>query len=228
MSDYELTFLVDPATLSDDVIDQLYDQYDCLAGGRPHGGAAFVTLTVPAPDAMSAVRSGWGVLHGLGLCVLDLDRDLVDVAEIARRTNTTRQTVHNWIKGARRGNFPRRFTDAGNGLWLWGEVHAWALDQGVAVEDPAMSYPGRDDHDEASTLVRNGWDSPHRAPRRERPSRRPGWAGVDLAERLFEQQSSGPIKIFLTAETDFRHEYTATVRRVLRDRSARQQRDVHA
>lgn len=159
MTDYEITYLVDPETLTEDVVDDLYDTYDCLAGGRPHG-RAFVTLTVAASNAEAAIKDGLGTLQQHGLRVVDVDRDLVDVAEIARRTNTSRQTVHNWINGARREGFPPVFTDAGKGLWLWGEVQQWAIDQAVHIEDPDMRYPSRSDHDQASFHVRHGWGRP--------------------------------------------------------------------
>ena len=230
MKSFELTFLVDPETLTDDVIDALYDQYDCLAGGRPHSSTAFVTLTITGVDAMQAVRSGWGALCAQGLRVLDVDRDLVDVAEIAARTGTSRQAVHHWIKGTRRDGFPQPFTDAGRGLWLWAEVHSWAQRNSIAVEDPDMAYPSRDDHDEASLLVRNGWDDGrHRGRRRVRNLRRTGRdAGTEFYERLLDEQSHGSFAFHFAVESQFRHEYTTMVDQLLRERSNRPGRRQHA
>lgn len=206
MFDYEITFLVDPETLTDAAIDALYDAHDCLAGGRPHGGS-FVTLTVDARNAEAAINSGWMTLRQHGLRVLDVDRDLVDVAEIATRTNSTRQAVHNWINGARRDGFPPVFTDAGKGLWLWGEVQAWALEQGIHVEDADMRYPSRDDHDRGSLLVRNHWDATLRPGlHTKRPGSRSTHRGTeweDLFVAVLHATQEQSVDII-----DHRHQYT--------------------
>jgi len=154
---YELTFIVDSTCLTDDAIDTLYDKYDCFAGGIPHTNEAFVTITVPGADGMEAVRVGTGWLDVAGITVRDLRRELVDAPEIAVRTRKSRQAVHQWISGARREGFPAPFSEASGGIWLWGEVHAWALNLGITVEDPDVVYPTRDEHDMASLQLRSGW-----------------------------------------------------------------------
>lgn len=219
MNDYELTYLVDPETLTDTAIDTLYDAHDCLAGGRHHGGA-FVTLTVEARNAEAAINSGWMTLQQHGLRVLDVDRDLVDVTEIATRTNSTRQAVHNWINGARRDGFPPVFTDAGKGLWLWGEVQAWALEQGIHVEDADMRYPSRDDHDRGSLLVRNHWDTTLRPGHTEARSARhdPDLEHLFLAVFSTTQQQHG------VEAVDNRHEYSPFIEHLNRERAHRRKK----
>lgn len=163
MKDCELTFLVHAECLTDEAIDRLGADLDVVCGETAYGDG-FVTLTWSADSALEAVRSASRALEAdYGVRIIELGRDLVNQAEIAVRTGTTRQAVHHWIRGVRRkGGFPRPF-DPTNGLWLWGEVHDWALQNGLALDDADMAYPTRAEHDAAAVELRSGAERPEAA-----------------------------------------------------------------
>lgn len=158
MPSYELKFIVDSDTLTDEVVDQLGENEDTLCGGTGYGDS-FVIITTSGGSARDAIRDARTRLQGLGLTVRDLQRDLVTASQIAERTGQTRQAVHHWIRGTRRGaDFPRPF-DPTNGLWFWGEVQQWAIEKGVPVDDGDVAYPSRIDHDRASLAIAGGGDA---------------------------------------------------------------------
>lgn len=163
MPEFELKFIVEASTLTDAVVDVLGESEDVLCGGTGFGDS-FVTITIAAPTARHAIADAHRRLRAQGLEVVCLQRDLVSGSEIAARTGQSRQGVHLWTTGKRRTGFPSPF-DPVNALWLWGEVHSWALRNGVTVEDPDMTYPTREEHDWAGlALSGRGGDVgvPHR------------------------------------------------------------------
>lgn len=160
MPSYELKYIVDTETLTDVVVDELGETEDVLCGGTGYGDS-FVIITEVGQSALDAIRRACVKLQVAGLVIRDLQRDLVTASQIAQRTSQTRQAVHHWIRGARRGgDFPAPF-DPTNGLWLWGEVQRWAIDKHIPVDDSGLSYPSRADHDRASLSIACGWDAHH-------------------------------------------------------------------
>lgn len=157
MGSYELKFVVESDCLTDQVIDNLGESQDVVCGQTGYGDG-FVIITAEAESARAAIRSACTLLQvDFGIRIIELQRDLVGMAEIAARTKQTRQSVHHWISGKRRGGeFPRPF-DPTNSLWLWSEVRDWAVGQGIETDDPGMSYPSRSDHDWASVAISSGW-----------------------------------------------------------------------
>lgn len=151
MGGYELKFIVDALTLTDETVDALGATEDVLCGGTGYGDG-FVTITAAAESAREAVQVALAKLRLVGLRVFSLQRDLVSISAIAERTGATRQGVHHWVRGNRRSAFPAPF-DPVNGLWLWGEVQRWALAEGIAVDDADVRYPSRGDHDWAGLLI---------------------------------------------------------------------------
>lgn len=152
----ELKFIVDTATLTDAVVDGLGETEDVLCGGTGYGDS-FVIITEEGESAHDAIRRACVKLQVNGLIVRDLQRDLVTASQIAQRTGLTRQAVHHWMRGTRRGGaFPSPF-DPTNGLWLWGEVQRWAMDTGMPVDDAGVRYPSRADHDRAGMSIDCGW-----------------------------------------------------------------------
>ncbi|WP_409482809.1 helix-turn-helix transcriptional regulator [Arsenicicoccus dermatophilus] len=150
---YEITFLVDG--LTDDCIDSLYDDCDCLAGDD-FEGREFITMTCPGPDAFSAAKTATTRLQCIGLTVLTTLPDLVTRSEIADRTKKSRQTVANWVNGKRGPNFPAAMASSGGGIWLWGEVHRWLTDNDKPVRDRDLSYPTWEEHERINAYLRMG------------------------------------------------------------------------
>lgn len=158
MGNYELTFHITP--LSDGLVDDLYDAFDCLVG-TDHAGQGYITVTAPGEDAVHAAKTmATQLVARFGLTVLRTQHDLVDRQEIADRLGLTRQAVGAWVRGERGTDFPSAFNEVSGGVWLWHDVRAWAIANGRPIPDPEVDYPSRDDHDTINGYLVNKCVSP--------------------------------------------------------------------
>jgi hypothetical protein len=140
MSEYELTFIVDPMT--DQLEVAVLDHFDCILGDT-HTGDAFITLTAVGDDGFHAAKNAHMELLGLGVRIDRLEYDLADRAELADRLGATPQAIGNYIRGTRHAAspFPRAFNEVRGGVWLWADVVEWArrvlkVDPGEGLEFP--------------------------------------------------------------------------------------------
>lgn len=155
MANYELIFDVDE--LTDEAIDEIYDRYDAIVAG--HGDRVLLTVTVPGTNAVSAAQSAVRDLETIdGVTVGSCYEDLVSKTDIGRRIGVSPQAVGQWIRGDRHRAhvFPKPYNLVSGGVWLWGEVDAWARRVGLTNSD--LEYPCQDDYVEI-----NRWIKEHRA-----------------------------------------------------------------
>jgi hypothetical protein len=141
MTEYELTFIVDP--MDERVENSVMDTFDCIVGGT-HTGDEFITMTALGDDGFHAATNAHMELMALGVQVERLEYDLADRKAIAERLDTTKQAVGNYIRGVRQASnpFPGAFNETGP-VWLWADVVEWA--RRVLDVDPAsgMAFPNR-------------------------------------------------------------------------------------
>jgi len=110
---------------------------DALLGSR--GGVVFLDFDREAPSFFAAVVSAVADVGGAGLG-LRVDRvepdDLVTAAEIARRTERTRESIRLLMEGDRGpGGFPAPVANLTrrSPIWRWTDVAAW-FDEWEGVE----------------------------------------------------------------------------------------------
>ncbi|MCY2987075.1 MAG: hypothetical protein NTY19_04305 [Planctomycetota bacterium] len=103
-------------------------------------GRIFLTFSREAPSLKNAVISAIGDVRkaNIGAGVMRVDScNLVTQTDIARRIDQTRQSVHQYVTGARGpGNFPPPACEITEGapLWLWCEVAHWLWENGLISE----------------------------------------------------------------------------------------------
>ena len=104
-------------------------------------GEWHVTVYQEGPSARDAAMAAIEALEKLEFSVRRVDRDLVDIPEIALRLGRKRQNVHQFVTGARRAAFPLPFAYlGGKRVWMWSEIAAWARDELAFVEEPGLDY----------------------------------------------------------------------------------------
>lgn len=134
--EFEFRFVVEGASVEDSNLVELLDQnYDAMLFCG--GGLDLLDIAAEGDDAVTAAID---LARSLSrdfprMKLLYLHRDLVGVPEIADRTRVTRQTVHLWINGSRRGEFspfpaPEGVTGRTK-VWLWSEVNEWLSQHGL-------------------------------------------------------------------------------------------------
>lgn len=123
---FELTI---SGALTDDCLDALVDAGCNDATFSTKGDLTFADFTREAPTMLDAIVSAIAAVESVdGPEVLHVDPDeLVWASEIAERTDRTRQSVDQLIKGQRGpGGFPPPASHATrNPLWRWSEVETW-------------------------------------------------------------------------------------------------------
>ncbi|MGW5072710.1 hypothetical protein [Rhodococcus sp. NPDC004095] len=143
MCAYRYSFVtgVLPVRVEDRVRDEL--------GGviADHGPLQVVTASGTGYRGYAAGIDLVARLSELGVDVERTQPDLVDRRLIAQRAGCTRQAVALWVNGQRHQGdpFPLPFNLTLGQTWLWGEVQAWLVRRGVAVDD-TVAIPTMRDH----------------------------------------------------------------------------------
>ena len=88
---------------------------------------------------------------------LYLDRDLVGITEIAKRTGRTRQNVSQWVTAERHSGIAHQFPKAEGvvgraRVWLWAEVDAWLRQLGLGDNIPG---PTRGEMTDIDYMIRH-------------------------------------------------------------------------
>lgn len=156
MNEFELTYIVEP--ISEDVLERLMDEEDCLTGMN-HSGQSYIIITAVGGNAVTAGKNMHLNLIGRGIDVTHVEYDLVSRSEIARRLDKTPQAVGNWIRRDRptREEFPSMFSEVGGGIWLWSDVVDWARRAIKVDADPGLRFPGRADIEEINVCIRKNY-----------------------------------------------------------------------
>jgi hypothetical protein len=142
MAMYVLRVRASGRDLDDALATEFYGAFDGLVS-MAHG-ALLITVFLDEDDLIRQARQ-WleAVEQRLNVVVEAVDRDLVNVADIARRVGRTRQAVQLWVTGKRGpGSFPVPVgAPGGSRVWAWADVEAW-LDRGaVAAPDAERPLP---------------------------------------------------------------------------------------
>ncbi len=106
-----------------------------------------MTVSAEGSSAFEAAQSAVANLEQLGVHVQHTSEDLVTRRDIAERLGLTAQAVGLWVRGERHAEdpFPESFNSVAGGVWLWGDVTAWAHRHGLDVEQD-VHFPSREDH----------------------------------------------------------------------------------
>lgn len=136
MTTYALRFRAPGRRIDDDLATRFYDAFE---GALTEAcGSLVVTVYVESDDVVAAAQQAVGdVEQVLGIDVEAIDLDLVGVADIARRTGRTRQSVQQLVDGSRGGgDFPPAIgAPGGSRVWSWASVDAWLRKRGDDVDD---------------------------------------------------------------------------------------------
>lgn len=127
MNVFDVQLLVDE--VPEGIVDEIIDTFEGTTG-HDHTGSAFVNGFVEAPTFLDAVESFSRWLEERGCVPQRVDLDLATRGDIARRLGATRQAAANWAAGRRGAGFPTPFNPVSGGVWLWGDVVAWAIEHG--------------------------------------------------------------------------------------------------
>jgi hypothetical protein len=115
--------------LNDDLLDALVEAGCDDATFSTKGHLTFASFDRDAPILLAAIISAIRDIESVDtLRVIQVDPDeLVWASEIAERTNRSRQSIDQLVKGHRGpGNFPAPASHSTrNPLWHWPEVDAW-------------------------------------------------------------------------------------------------------
>jgi len=137
MNKYTFTILLDRAP-TDDESDALYDAG--LDGNVIQGnGCGSFMVTQPAETLDEAILAVIDCLRELGLMPVGIENDdLVNIADIARRTGRTHESVRLLAAGKRGlGGFPAPVTGE---LYSWEQVRRWFTD----YEGASPAYDAED------------------------------------------------------------------------------------
>lgn len=148
---FDVQLLVD--AVPEGLDDQLIDELDGMSG-RNHSGRSFVSGVIEGATYIDALGSFARWLEERGCSPRGIDIDLATRSDIAARLGVTRQAAANWVSG-RRGSdqFPTSYNPVAGGVWLWGEVVAWAIRHGKMDADTPLP-PTRSDILDGECLLR--------------------------------------------------------------------------
>lgn len=111
-----------------------YVPYDASAGST--NGVVSIDIECDSLDPIDSVARVDEDLKSIGVTIVRIDLDLVNLPDIAERADSTRETVRLWSIGARRSNFPAPFTVAGaSKLWAWVDVYDWLIENRLNINE---------------------------------------------------------------------------------------------
>ena len=117
-----------------------YLPYDASVGST--NGVVSIDVECDSLEPIESIARVNEDLESIGVTIVRIDLDLVNLSDIAERTETTRETVRLWSTGARRGNFPTPFTVAGaSKLWAWVDVYDWLVENSLNINEFYKSPP---------------------------------------------------------------------------------------
>lgn len=128
--DFRLVCGPEPDLQADEVIDELYEAGFADSTIASGDGVQIIDVHRDAPTLADALLSAITALRAVAdVAILRVEPDeLVTMAEIARRTGRTRESVRLLVTGARGpGGFPAPAaeTDERYRLWRWADVAEW-------------------------------------------------------------------------------------------------------
>jgi hypothetical protein len=130
--EFTLIFELEGNDLTDDVLESFYEAGAADATIGRSSGVFFAGFSRAAEDLLEAVISAIQTIEGAGVgaTVVRVEPDdLVTIADIARRTGRTNESIRLLIHGDRGpGGFPAPSTRIGSGrsrVWRWADVAEW-------------------------------------------------------------------------------------------------------
>lgn len=128
--------------LTEEMVDAIFEAGCDDATPSLRSGRVFLKFTRRAPSLKDAVIEAICQVRraNIGATVLHVDDcNLVTPSDIARKTQRSRQRVHQWIQEAS-GSFPAPVCDLGeeHPLWAWCEVSQWLWERGFINERMAQ------------------------------------------------------------------------------------------
>ena len=130
MTVYEFAFVVEGFDDEDEeLLDQLYDEVELVATTTTLG-RTLLTFVVDADSPETALKQTLYALQTTapGLRVTRLDRDLVNVPEVAARTNLSAEAIRLYVTG-QRGTIPFAspvgVLAGGAAVYEWSEIYDW-------------------------------------------------------------------------------------------------------
>ncbi|QZH66920.1 helix-turn-helix transcriptional regulator [Mycolicibacterium farcinogenes] len=156
------TFNFEIAFVVEDIDDPADERIDRVAELLPnfvltsYGDLMVATVLVRAADAVEAGVFAAKAIESSGIRVLRTYQDLVTRQDIAERIGVTRQAVGNWVRGERHEDtpFPSAVSHVAGGIWLWGDVAAWARAHHYSVDDAL--FPSLSEHTRLDLLIAAG------------------------------------------------------------------------
>lgn len=138
--DFDFAVVLGGPDLDDDEAEQRLYEAGCDDGTLSFRcGRAYVVFTRRAASLREAILSAVADVRKAGFDVLRTDvGDLVTQSDIARRTDRSRQQIHQFVKGTRGpGGFPLPVGNLADGLpqWSWCEVAEWLHAHGLLGEE---------------------------------------------------------------------------------------------
>jgi hypothetical protein len=124
---------------SDELLDNLAnDFYENFSGGIAKvAGRLKVQVLAEGDNGFTAAHSIICTLEEkLPLRIVATDPDLVDIPEIAKRIDKTRQAVQQWVTNAT-NSFPEVVgSPGGKRIWAWRQIHEWLRTARPELADP--------------------------------------------------------------------------------------------
>jgi predicted DNA-binding transcriptional regulator AlpA len=137
--EYAIKFVATSWLEADELGARFFDHVDGSLAQRD--GEWLVTVYQAAPSAREAALAAIEHLERIDFSVRRVDRDLVDIPEIAARLGRKRQNIHQFVTGVRRGTFPVPYAYLGDKrVWLWTDVVQWSARELDYEEEPSLNH----------------------------------------------------------------------------------------
>jgi hypothetical protein len=139
MKTYSFTLILDVRKIDQSVEDALFETGcdDGLLGSR--GGVVYLDVQREAASLQEAIRSAVQNVQTAGFQVVRIEPDdLINAAEIARRTNRSRESIRQLAAGERGpGGFPLPIASVTgtSPLWRWSDVVQWFVANQIAQQE---------------------------------------------------------------------------------------------